>query len=57
LRSRVTVRLKDGAVRRHTVQGFPGLPSHPFTWQDAVDKFDHLVDGRLVHLDTGTADQ
>jgi 2-methylcitrate dehydratase len=25
----------------------PSVP--PFTWQDAVDKFDQLVDGRLDH--------
>jgi 2-methylcitrate dehydratase len=47
--AKITVRLNDGTVRTHTVQGFPGLPSHPFTWQDAVDKFDQLVDGRLDH--------
>ena len=35
--AKITVRLKDGMVRTRTVQGFPGLPSHPFTWQDAVD--------------------
>ena len=23
------------------------LPSHPFTWDDAVDKFDRLVGGRV----------
>ena len=47
--AKITVRLKDGMVRTRTVQGFPGLPSHPFTWQDAVDKFDQLVDERLDH--------
>ena len=45
--AKITVRLKDGTVRTHTAQGFPGMPSQPFTWQDAVDKFDQLVDGRL----------
>jgi 2-methylcitrate dehydratase len=45
--AKITVRLKDGTVRTHTVQGFPGMPSQPFTWQDAVEKFDQLVDGRL----------
>jgi 2-methylcitrate dehydratase len=47
--AKITVRLSDGTVRTHTVQGFPGLPSHPFTWQDAVDNFDQLVDGLLDH--------
>jgi 2-methylcitrate dehydratase len=45
--AKITVRLKDGTVRTHTTQGFPGMPSRPFTWQDAVDKFDALVHGRL----------
>ena len=52
--ARITVRLKNGTVRTHTVEGFPGLPSHPFTWQDAVDKFDSLVDG---HLDRTLSDE
>jgi hypothetical protein len=43
----LTAYLKDGTVRTHTTQGFRGMPSQPFTWQDAVDKFDRLVDGRL----------
>ena len=30
----------------HEVQDFPGLPSHPFTWEDSVAKFDRLVVGR-----------
>ena len=29
------------------------MPSHPFTWQDAVDKFNQLVDGRLDHSLSG----
>jgi 2-methylcitrate dehydratase len=47
--AKITARLKDGTVRTHTIQGFPGLPSEPFSWQDAVDKFDQLVDGCLDH--------
>jgi len=31
----------------HEVQDFPGLASDPFTWQDAVDKFDRLAAGRV----------
>jgi 2-methylcitrate dehydratase len=26
---------------------YPGLASHPFTWEDAVQKFDALVAGRI----------
>src|SRR5580698_8675698 len=45
--AKVTVRLQDGKVIEHEVQDFPGLPSHPFTWEDAVEKFDRLVAGRV----------
>ncbi len=45
--AKVTVRLQDGKVIEHEVQDFPGLPSHPFTWDDAVEKFDRLVAGRV----------
>jgi len=45
--AKITVRLQDGKVIEHEVQDFPGLPSHPFTWDDAVDKFDRLVGGRV----------
>ena len=31
----------------HEVQDYPGLASHPFTWEDAVQKFDALVAGRV----------
>jgi 2-methylcitrate dehydratase len=34
-------------VIEHDVQDYPGLASHPFTWEDAVQKFDGLVDGRI----------
>jgi len=44
--AKVIVRLQDGKVIEHQVQDFPGLPSHPFTWEDAVEKFDRLVVGR-----------
>jgi 2-methylcitrate dehydratase len=44
--AKVTVRLQDGKVIEHEVQDFPGLPSHPFTWEDSVEKFDRLVVGR-----------
>jgi 2-methylcitrate dehydratase len=44
--AKVTVRLQDGKVIEHEVQDFPGLASHPFTWEDAVEKFDRLLAGR-----------
>jgi 2-methylcitrate dehydratase PrpD len=31
----------------HEVQDYPGLPCHPFTWEDSVEKFDQLVTGRI----------
>jgi 2-methylcitrate dehydratase len=44
--ARITVRLQDGKVIEHEVQDYPGLASHPFTWEDSVEKFDRLVVGR-----------
>ena len=45
--AKVTVRLQDGTTFEHEVQDFPGLASHPFTWEDEVEKFDRLVAGRI----------
>jgi 2-methylcitrate dehydratase len=45
--AKITVRLQDGTVIEHEVQDFPGLASHPFTWEDSVEKFDRLVAGRV----------
>jgi 2-methylcitrate dehydratase len=45
--AKITVRLQDGQVIEHEVQDFPGLASHPFTWEDSVAKFDRLVAGRV----------
>jgi 2-methylcitrate dehydratase len=45
--AKITVRLQDGSVIEHEVQDYPGLASHPFTWEDAVQKFDTLVAGRV----------
>ena len=45
--AKVTVRLQDGTTIEHEVQDFPGLASHPFTWEDEVQKFDRLVAGRI----------
>jgi 2-methylcitrate dehydratase len=45
--AKITVRLQDGQLIEHAVQDFPGLASHPFTWEDSVEKFDRLVAGRV----------
>jgi hypothetical protein len=45
--AKIIVRLQDGKVIEHEVQDYPGLASHPFTWEDAVQKFDTLVAGRV----------
>src|SRR5271165_54196 len=44
--AKVIVRLRDGTTYEHEVQDFLGMPSRPFTWEDAVEKFDRLVVGR-----------
>ncbi len=43
----ITVRLQDGTVYEHEVQDYLGMPSHPFTWENEVAKFDRLVAGRV----------
>jgi 2-methylcitrate dehydratase len=48
--AKITIRLQDGTVVDHQVQDYPGLASHPFTWEESVEKFDRLVAGRI---DTG----
>jgi 2-methylcitrate dehydratase len=45
--AKITVRLQDGNVIEHEVQDYPGLASHPFTWEESVEKFDRLVAGRI----------
>jgi 2-methylcitrate dehydratase len=45
--AKILVRLKDGSVIEHEVQDYSGLASHPFTWEDAVQKFDTLVAARV----------
>ena len=45
--AKITVRLQDGKVIEREVQDYPGLASHPFTWEDSVKKFDRLVAGRI----------
>jgi 2-methylcitrate dehydratase len=44
--AKITVRLQDGKVIEHEVQDYPGLASHPFTWEDSIEKFNRLVAGR-----------
>ncbi len=44
--AKITVRLLDGKVLEHDVQDYPGLASHPFSWEESVEKFDRLVAGR-----------
>src|SRR5271156_3930779 len=45
--AKITVRLSDGKIVEHEVQDYPGLASHPFTWEESVEKFDGLVVGRV----------
>jgi len=51
--AKITVRLQDGTMIEHEVQDYPGLASDPFTWQDAVDKFDRLAAGRVEEILSG----
>ena len=46
--SRITIKTKDGQTKTREIKDYPGMPSHPFTWQDAVDKFDRLTAGFLT---------
>jgi 2-methylcitrate dehydratase len=45
--AKITIRLKDGKVMEYEVADYPGLASHPFTWEESAVKFDKLVSGRL----------
>ncbi|MDR1187885.1 MAG: MmgE/PrpD family protein [Bifidobacteriaceae bacterium] len=45
--ARVVVKLTDGRTLSHQVSSYPGMPSHPFTWDDAVAKFDALTAGTV----------
>ena len=45
--AKIRIKLKDGKTIDHEVQDYPGLASHPFTWEESVDKFDLLVSSRL----------
>ena len=45
--AKITIGLQDGTVIKHQVQDYPGLASHPFTWEESVKKFDTLAAGRV----------
>jgi len=45
--AKITVRLRDGTTFSREVRDFPGMPSHRFTWDDIVGKFDQLVAGSI----------
>ena len=45
--AKITIGLQDGTVIEHQVQDYPGLASHPFTWEESVEKFDALAAGRV----------
>src|SRR6266481_2989191 len=38
--AKVIVRMQDGNVIEHEVRDYPGLATHPFTWEDAAKRFD-----------------
>ena len=45
--ARIIIRTTDGKVLQHEVTNYPGMPSHPFTWADVVDKFGKLTAGNV----------
>src|ERR1700757_5223312 len=45
--AKIRIKLKDGKTIDHEVQDYPGLASHPFTWEESVDKFGFLLSRRL----------
>jgi len=51
--ARIKITLHDGSSFSHEVSQYPGMPSDPFTWDDAVEKFDRLtagyIDPKLAH--------
>jgi 2-methylcitrate dehydratase len=51
--AKITIRLDDGTTFARLVEDYPGMPSHPFTWDDAAGKFDQLVADR-IESDLGT---
>jgi hypothetical protein len=58
--AKIVVRLQDGTTYDHEVQDYPGLASYPFSWEDAVEKFEikeavHALEGILVKDLNGVA--
>lgn len=45
--ARLTVRTSEGKSAAEEVQDYPGMPVRPFTWDEAVEKFDALSLGRV----------
>lgn len=45
--SRIVLRLTDGTVHTHEIEGYTGMPNFAFDWNDATSKFDQLTEGRL----------
>lgn len=45
--ARITIKMVDGSTMTHEVSSYPGMPSHPFTWDDSVDKFDRITKGYI----------
>lgn len=45
--ARIIIKLNNGDSISHEVSKYPGMPSDPFTWEDAVDKFDKLTEGYI----------
>lgn len=45
--ARITITMNDGTTMQHEVKDYPGMPCHPFTWEDAVDKFDRITKGYI----------
>lgn len=45
--ARITIKMSNGDSFNHEVNSYPGMPSHPFTWSDSVDKFDRITKGYI----------
>ena len=46
--AKMTLMLKDGTSVTNEVKDYPGMPCRPFTWEDAVDKFDRMTTGYIT---------
>lgn len=46
--AKMTLTMKDGTSISHEVKDYPGMPCRPFTWADAVDKFDRMTKGYIT---------